>query len=565
MTSLGSQVRIGAYHDSIVLMQLQVALADLPGVLDAGAVMGTPENLALLDASGLLPEDLPPVSPGDLVVVVRADSREKAVDALGQVDALLARSGVDHEQDFRPRSLASAAKLAPDATWVLVSVPGRFAADVAREALELGRHVFVYSDNVSLADEVSLKADARRRGLLVMGPDCGTAIIGGVGFGFANRVRRGTIGLIGASGTGLQAITARIHALGAGVSHAIGTGGRDLQARVGGATALQGLDLLARDPDTRVIVLVSKPPDPGVVRTLLSAAGEAGKPVVVDFLGYPPPARRVGGVHFASSLDEAATMAVEILAADEAQERDEAAPAVTDAGGPHGGYLRGLFSGGTLALEVLHGLRAYLDPLHSNIEAEGVRSLSDAARSEGHTILDLGSDEFTVGRPHPMIDSDLRLRRLRQEADDPEVGLVLVDLVLGHGAHPDPAGELAPAIEAVRAERKLEFVVLVVGTDEDPQDLGSQVERLRRAGAHVCHGAGDVVTHAARHFRRRPIDRAPPVSLEVLRTPAAAINVGLEILSDALISQATRVVQVDWRPPAGENERLMGILKKMGR
>ncbi|MFQ5747254.1 MAG: acyl-CoA synthetase FdrA [Gemmatimonadota bacterium] len=564
MSVVRGEVRPGVYRDSIALMQLQVALAELPQVLDAGAVMGTPENLATLEASGLLPDVLSAARPGDLVLVVRASGEDAACAALGQVDALLARTGGEAGDDFRPRSLGSACAALPGAAWVLLSVPGRFAAGVAREALGLGRNVFLYSDNVSVEEEASLKQAAREKGLLVMGPDCGTAVVGGIGLGFANRVRPGTIGLVGASGTGLQAIMSRVDERGAGISQAIGTGGRDLGAEIGGVTALQGLDVLARDPDTRVAVVVSKPPAAEVATRLLAEAGSVGKPVVVCFLGYAPPARRIGGVHFATGLAEAADLAVEL-----AGEAEGAAP--TPAGRseepPLAPCLRGLFSGGTLALETLQALRGFVAPLHSNVAMAGIRPLADPGHCEAHTILDLGADELTVGRPHPMIDNDLRLRRLRQEAEDPEVGIILLDVVLGDGAHPDPAAELAPAIAAALEPRgDLEIAALVVGTEADPQDLGAQIERLERAGAGVFRSSAEMADHVSRRLSRPDTDpRAPPVPLDAFRAPIQAINVGLESFHDSLVAQGCAAVHVDWRPPAGGDEKLMAILEKMRR
>src|ERR1700752_2742778 len=278
MTVTKWNVRAGAYYDSVVLMQLQRGLIGLPGILDAGVVMATPANRELLAANNLLPDSVT-ASPDDLLIVVKAEDDNSAADAIGQVDELLARrKSTNVSQDFSPRSLSGAVKQLSDAKWVLISVPGRYAAGVAREALELGKHVFLYSDNVSLEDEIALKNTAREKGLLVMGPDCGTAIINGIGLGFANHVRRGPIGLVGASGTGTQAVTVQIHNLGGGISHAIGTGGRDLKSDVGAITANQALDLLTRDPDTKVIVLVSKPPSPDIATQLISAAQGTGKP-----------------------------------------------------------------------------------------------------------------------------------------------------------------------------------------------------------------------------------------------------------------------------------------------
>lgn len=558
-------VRRGAYYDSVVLMQLQRGLIGLPGILDAGVVMATPANCDLLAANHLLPESIT-ASPDDLLIVVKAEDEGAAGEAINEVDSLLAKKRSSVSQDFRPRSLSGAVKQLPEANWVLVSVPGRYAAGVAREALNLGKHVFLYSDNVSLEDEIALKKAARQKGLLVMGPDCGTAIINGIGLGFANRVRRGPIGVVGASGTGTQAVTVHIHNLGGGISHAIGTGGRDLKSEVGAVTAHQALDLLARDEATEIIVLVSKPPSPDVATSLISAAQSTGKPVVAYFIGYPPPARRIGNLHFAISLSEAAEIAVSQLSVGSHQ------PLVTAK--PVTGYLRGLFSGGTLAYETLLGLQASLSPIFSNAPITNYQLLKDPLHSEAHTIIDLGDEFFMVGRLHPMIDNDLRIRRMRQEAADPEVGMILLDVVLGEGSHPDPASELAQVIKEIRDQRAetlapevqrsgVEFVAIVIGTEDDPQNLESQVERLKEAGAIVFRTAAEAVEYISLRFNSHTPNKNTPVNLEQLTQPLAAINLGLESFYESLKSQGAQAVHVDWRPPAGGNERLASLLAKM--
>lgn len=565
-------VRAGSYHDSVVLMQLQRALAGLPGVLDAGVVMATPANREVLAAGGL--EATAEAGPDDLLIVVKAESEAAAGEALSQVDALLRVRSTAESQGFRPRSLGTALKQLPEARWVLVSVPGRYAADVAEEVLDQGRNVFLYSDNVPLEREAALKRKARAKGLLVLGPDCGTAVLGGVGFGFSNRTRPGRIGLIGASGTGLQAVISHLDARGLGISQAIGTGGRDLAAAVGGITAAQALDLLRRDPETKVIVLISKPPAPEVTRRLLALARAAGKPVIACFLGAPPPGYGLGNVAFANSLEEAADDAREALIFEQRRGLQGLhEEPVRRAAGQR--WVRGLFSGGTLALETLARLGAVLDPIFSNIPLSAEQRLPDPLRSQAHTILDLGADEFTVGRLHPMMDFDLRLRRLRQEAADPETALLLLDLVLGDGSHADPAGELAPAVERARAEaraagRALDMAVLVIGTEQDPQDLKEQIATLERAGARVCRSVGELVEYTLLRMDEmqgttpEPSEPdAPPVPLEAIGETRAAVNVGIETFSASLTAQGIQVVQVDWRPPAGGNEKLAGILSRM--
>lgn len=558
MGMLHTEVREGAYYDSIVLMQLQSALADLPGVIDSGVVMATEANLALLRASGLLDGEPPAAGPDDLLLVVKAEDDSAARNALAQIDELLTRRRAEAATEgYRPRSLVSALKQLPHARWVLVSVPGRFAARVADESLDHGLNVFLYSDNVSLDEEKGLKAKAAERGLLVLGPDCGTAIVGGVGFGFANRVRRGAVGLVGASGTGLQAVMSHIHTLGGGISQAIGTGGRDLSTEVGAITARQALEVLARDPETQVIVLISKPPSPAVARELLAAAQNTGKRVVVYFIGYPHPGRRIDALRFASSLEGAAALAVELL---ETTREATVEMHVLSLAAP--GRLRGLFSGGTLAYEALQALRVFLEPLYSNIALDGVEPLEDPTQSQGDCVVDLGDDALTVGRLHPMIDPEICLRRIRQEAEDPEVGTLLLDVVLGEGAHPDPASLLAPVIREVKAGRKLQVLVVVVGTDLDPQGLEDQIIRLQESGARVFRDVSEAVADMAQRWTPMT-ETSRPVPLENLAAPVAAINVGLETFHESLLNQGAEAVHMDWRPPAGGNETMMALLERM--
>lgn len=553
MSFIKSETRSGAYYDSAVLMQLQRGLLGLPGVLDSGAVMGTAANLELLEQSGLLTNEAKRAGANDLLIAVKAETEPAATEALTQIDALLARRRTSVAQEFRPRSLETAARQLPEANWVLVSVPGRYAAEVAREALSLGKHVFLYSDNVSLEDEIELKKTAQAKGLMVMGPDCGTAIINGVGLGFANHVRRGPIGLVAASGTGLQTVTSHIHALGSGISQAIGTGGRDLKSEVGAITAHQALKALTRDEDTQVIVLISKPPAATVATQLLAAAQAAGKPVVVDFIGYPPPARQLGNLYFATTLTEAAQLAVEMVGVERKAGLAQ----------PVAGYLRGLFSGGTLAYETMLGLQAIISPLYSNSPITDSQKMTDPLKSQANTIVDLGDEIFLVGRLHPMIDNDLRLRRLKQEAADPEVGLILLDVVLGEGAHPDPASELGPAIAESKAPRPLEVVAMVVGTEADPQNLEGQILQLKNAGAVVFRDPTEAIEYVAQRLSRPASGDGVPVASETLTAPLAAINVGLESFHSSLIRQGAQAVHVDWRPPAGGNEKLAAILAKM--
>jgi len=541
--------------------------------------MGTEANRGLLERSGLLTENLEAVRPDDLVVAIRGQSAEAAVAALARVDELLRRSGSSGEGKYVPKSLETASKLLPSADWVCISVPGRYASGVARQALCLGKHVFLFSDHVTLHEEAELKREAERRGLLLLGPECGTAIVGGVGFGFANRVKQGPVGLVSASGTGLQQVSCLVSRR-SGVSHALGTGGRDLADEVGGVASVQGLDLLRRDTETRAIVLISKPPSVTVARRLLEEARRAGKPVVVLFLGYAAPARRAGNLFFASALEDAAGLAIELATDEEPGLTGTAAFRVNPSGigdlpfarGQR--YLRGLYSGGTLAYEAQLLLRSHGLAVSTNALASSDSGGPSAGHDAGpcHRVLDVGAEEFTQGRPHPMISNDMRIRLLLCEARDPEVAVILLDVVLGDGAHPDPARELATAgsqaiAEAQQAGRRLEVIAVVVGTDNDPQGLESQAKQLEAAGIRVFLGNEAAVEHAASLARAldesSPLGPPVPVPLTALEPPAAALNVGLEWFTVGLQAQGVPTLHVDWRPPAGGDDRLGGILKRM--
>jgi FdrA protein len=439
-------VRHGAYHDSVTLLLVSRAAAGEEGAEDVAVGMATPLNLELLAGQGF---DAPPdAGPNDLVIAVRARDEDALAAVLAAVDRELAATGGEAPAFERPAavSLTAAVRRDPELSVALLSIPGEHVAYEAAAALEAGLHVFCFSDGVDLAVEAALKRRALELGLLFMGADCGTAILDGVALGFANAVARGPVGIVGASGTGIQEICCQLDAAGVGVSHAIGVGGRDLSAAVGGLMLRRGLELLAADEDTRVIVAVSKPPDPEVAAGLEAPA--LGKPVVTAF--------------GERTLEEAAARAAELAGASPPAfgERLRRAPAR--------GSVRGLYSGGTLC--------------------------SEAARIVGRgEFTDFGADEYTEGRAHPMIDPSLRVEALARAAVDPEVAVLLLDVVLGHGAHADPAGELAPAIAA--ADRHV--IVALCGAAADPQGLDDQRRRLEAAGAVVTRSNA----HAARLAR----------------------------------------------------------------
>jgi FdrA protein len=497
-------VKPSEYHDSVSLMLVARELAGLEGVQDAAVVMATQANKSILGGAGLLTPEVEAAGPNDLVLAVSASDANQAARALDQAQAILKRKSMpDEAGESRPKSIRGALSLVPGANLAVISVAGRYAADQAWEALEHGLHVLLFSDNVSLEDEIALKKFGREHGLLLMGPGAGTAILNGVALGFANVLPAGPVGIVSAAGTGLQEVSSLLARAGVGISQGIGTGGRDLKKEVGGIMMLLALQALQQDPATRVLVLISKPPAQEVARAVLEQASASSKPTVVCFLGGEINALADHpNILPARTLQECSLLAARAVAS-ETSDLQAALVAENDqlsmqAAGLRQNlsatqcYLRGLFSGGTLCYEAQVIWRdMQVVPVHSNAPMPGGPSLPDSTRSLGHTAVDLGEEEFTVGRPHPMIDNDLRIRRLLQEARDPETAVIMLDVVLGFGAHPDPAGELGPAIRQARSlagesGRNLPVVASVTGTSGDPQGLDRTIACLKEAGASVC-------------------------------------------------------------------------------
>ena len=475
MTIVRNEVRRGTYLDSVALMRLARELTAMPDVEDAGLMIGTPANREILREAGVLAAAGEAAGPGDLIVAVRAKNEAAATGAIARARQLLearrASSGIgDGGNAWQPRTLRSGLETMPDANLALISVPGDFAAAEARKALDRGLNVMIFSDNVALADEVALKREARERGLLLMGPDCGTAIIAGLPLGFANAVPRGDIGIIGASGTGIQEVSCLIARAGRGISHAIGTGGRDLKAEVGGITTLMAIDLLEADPATKHIVLISKPPAEAVAQAVLERVGRVTKPFTICFLGSGD-LKLPRNAQAATTLEAAARLAGGGQVANIAGQPTAA---------PKGAVLCGLFSGGTLCAEGQVIARQQGVTVTSNAPITGVAKLA----AGGHKLIDLGDDEFTRGRPHPMLEPAVRDQPLREAAARSDVAVILIDVVLGFGAHADPAAQLAAVVLGL--PRKPAIVASVTGTDADPQNYTRQVAKLKAAGIEVA-------------------------------------------------------------------------------
>ena len=447
-----NRVERGRYLDSVALMRLSRRLSALPGVEEASLMIGSPSNKALLREAGLLAADGEQAGANDLVIALRASDERLGQEALRSALAVQ-RDDSPSETLRRVRSLATALDVLPHANLALISVPGEFAVAEARKALHAGLHALIFSSGVPLEDERALKLVAREKGLLLMGPDCGTALIAGTPLAFANAVPRGDIGIVSASGTGLQEVSCLLARMGRGVSHGIGVGGRDLDERVGALATLSAIDALEQDAATASIVLISKPPAPSVAAQVLERLARCRKKSVVCFLGLDKPG-------LAPTLLAAAEMAAGARIENEEQQA-----------GRTKGRVHALYCGGTLCTEA-----------ELVFKRRGL---------QGHRFIDLGDEKYTRGRPHPMIDPEIRNSHIAAALADSAVGVILVDVVLGFGAHPDPAGVL------LEVKSPKTIVASVTGTDADPQVRSRQVARLRDAGVLVAPSNAQAAALAA--------------------------------------------------------------------
>jgi FdrA protein len=489
----GYVIRKNQYYDSIFLMRVAKTLLEEPGVQECVVLMATEANKERLTELGFDSQEVMEATANDLVIGILADDASRIDELLGEMDARLT-SRPQHEISSVYRSVEDANTAYPQSNLVVITVPGAYAAREARKALELGKHVFLFSDNVPLEQEVEIKQLAKARNRLVMGPGCGTSLIGGIGIGFANRVRRGAVGVVGASGTGIQEFTSLIHQAGSGISHAIGTGSHDLNDAVGGVTTHMGLDILEADPTTRVIALISKPSGAKTLETLQERLSRARKPVVGCLLGLEKHLDCGPNFYQVSTIDQAVEQALVCTGARTGVEflhpgqfERHKLDGEYQSWLPEQRYLRGLFSGGTFCYQAQQVLQRAGIPVYSNSPLDSRYHLKNPEESLEHSILDLGDDYFTQGKPHPMIDARERYKRILKEAEDPEVAILLLDFVLGEISSSDPVGDLIEAIRQAQARAaqrsgRLTVVASVCGTDQDPQDLERQKLSLQESG-----------------------------------------------------------------------------------
>lgn len=575
---LKTVVKKGSYHDSVVLMLLTNKISAIEGVKKVSIMMATPANKDIFKQSGLDTEELMAASANDMVVVADIDD-----------DALLDMIMEQTEEFFRQQSAKSGEKKGaesvkswdkalqklPDANLAVISIPGAYAALEADRALDEGMNVFMFSDNVTLEDEVKLKQKAHEKGLAVMGPDCGTGIIQSVPIAFTNNVAPGSIGIIGASGTGIQELTTIIDRLGEGVTNAIGIGGRDLNAAVGGITMMDMIDAMEDDDAVKVVIIVSKPPAKEVRDKIAARLSNFSKPIVTLFVGEKPEYHEENFYH-AYTLDEAARLAVGLVRGEKVPEAVADVDESTFYKAEDHKTIKAYYSGGTLANEAAMLIKDAMDVKVPPEDIEGYMLQLD-----GNIVVDLGDDAYTQGKPHPMIDPAKRIECMQEAVDDETTGAVLLDIMLGYGSHEDMAGALLPTIRELKAKaenagRKVFFIATVCGTRRDYQGYDEAVHKLREAGVIVCENNKLACRTAIRAIGRDFVEPEKEVRVkEVVDAPKGVpseklrallsekpkiINVGLKSFAEVVEQFGCEVVQYDWMPPAGGNVELIKVL-----
>lgn len=571
-------IQKGSYHDSVVLMLLTNHISAIEGVRKVSVMMATPANKDIYRQSGLDTAELLKAGANDMVIVADVEDEGRMDVILNEIESFFRKQSETNKknQDMEAvRSWDQALQKLPDANLALISVAGAYAAMEADRALDEGLSVFMFSDNVSLEDEVRLKKKAHEKGLALMGPDCGTGIMGGVPIAFANLVSPGSIGIIGASGTGIQELTTIIDRLGEGVNNAIGTGGRDLSTQVGGITMLDFIDAMEKDETVKVMIVISKPPAEAVREKITERLRAVKKPVVTVFMGEKPEFHETGFYH-AYTLDEAARLAVRLARGEEVQEmQEDPVPAECFHAGEKKN-IKAYYSGGTLAGEAAMLIK---DSLGMNVPPEDVAGYM--LKTDGYVVVDLGDDAYTQGKPHPMIDPAKRIECMREALKDPDTGVILFDIMLGYGSHEDMAGALLPSIMELKKKageegRKLFFVATVCGTRKDYQGYDEAVGKLLEAGVLVCETNKSAVRTAIRLIGRDFEEPKKEIREKAQRTGGGAtesekllqllsgkpriINVGLKSFADVVSKYGCKVVQYDWTPPAGGNLALIRML-----
>jgi len=575
-----SEIKQGTYYDSVTLMRISQEVKSMDGVKDVLVGMGTTLNKDMARSMGILSEEAAGVGNNDLFIVFSLEDGENPQNIFERIEALLNPEHSESAEGYNPITLREGLKYAPEGNIVLISLPGQYVYEEAKFALENNRHVMIFSDNVPINQELELKQIAVEKGLLLMGPDCGTAIINKIPLGFANIVRKGSIGIVGASGTGIQEVSALIHRKGRGIAQAIGVGGRDLKDEIGGLMMIQGVKALIDDSQTEVIVIISKPPSASVAKKIMNLAKRSQKPVVVDFVGDVEAHDFHYGnsnVYLCETLEETALRAIALVQGENKansictkdqkrlEEIEEKAAEESEKYGQGQKYILGLFAGGTLASETISIIEKNLGTVYSNIHRDPVCRVIPDDKTSMHLCVDLGEDAYTVGRPHPMIDMSTRNQWIEESINE-DVAVLLIDIVFGSGANKDPVGAMEEALAEAKKSmeekgKHLTIICSICGTENDIQDYERAKKRLEALDVIVAesnaHGADLAVAMVrGRNEKLEPIRR-------LFKSEISVINMGIDSFYQDLMQLGVKIVHIDWRPPAGGNDKMLSLLSRL--
>lgn len=563
-------IKKNSYQDSVNLMLLTTKLSELEGVNKISVMMGTPANIDIFKNTGLYTEDLEEASANDICIVVDTEDELIVDKVLEEIDLFLNNQSIAKKGKKLPssRTFEGALSKMPDANMSLISVNGEFAAEETEKALDKGLNVFLFSDNMPIEDEVRLKKMAQEKGLLVMGPDCGTSILGGVPVGFANVLKGGNIGIVGASGTGIQEISTIISRNGGGISQAIGTGGRDLSSEVGGITASTALKILESDEETDIIVFVSKPPAKDVMEKIEKQFKGINKPIVAMFLGEDREDIEEN-IHFASTLEGAALKALDL--SKEVSIFKKISSAVDNISkNKNQVAIKGLYCGGTLA-----GEAANIIAKHYNMKTDSTHDKGVMLNCGGHKIIDLGDDFYTKTKPHPMIDPSTRVEVLKDIVKEEDTAIVLLDNVIGYASNEKMASILSKTVKEakeilLKEGKEVVFIASVTGTMEDPQNYSNEVETLKEAGILVFESNASAVRESinilekikeCKCFVSSSTNEGIEKAYSLVKEGPRVINTGLEMFTESLTKNDASVVQYNWAPIASGDKRMAKILK----
>lgn len=567
-------IKKNSYQDSVNLMLLTKELSFTEGIEKISIMMGTPANKEIFSNSGLYTNELEAASPNDICIVIDTENKEKIDEVLENIELFLKNQSTKSKGTKIPlaRTWETALQKLPDANLAVISIPGEYAAEESLKALNKGLNVFLFSDNVSLEDEKKIKTAAKSKGLLVMGPDCGTGIIDGLPLAFANVVEKGNIGIVGASGTGIQEVSTIISRKGYGITQAVGTGGRDLSAQIEAITAIESLKLLAKDDDTDVIVFISKPPAPEVRDKVIETFKILGKPVIANFLGDKA---RVDhdNITYTWTLEDTALKAIETAEKFKISSKNikrEILEIKNIIENKNQRGIKGLYCGGTLAAETGMIIRDYY-----NIQDSGDHNKGMMLHYGSHEIIDLGDDFYTQGRPHPMIDPSTRVEMVYEMARKDETAVILLDNVIGYGGHEDMAGVFAPVIKEIKEDKTYKdiiFIASVTGTELDPQKYSEQVNKLRESGAIVCESnaqATRLAVEITKYLENKEdnnfttIDVNKKEKADLINREPVIVNVGLIKFAETIKKYDAKVIQYNWAPIARGDKRLAELLEKL--